>query len=135
MLLLVDDDPLVLALLAHVVGQLAPLHPIVTAADGRCALDLLAEHPIAMVITDYLLPDMDGLQLTGAIKAASPTTYVLLVSGDDSTAFQQRVQQQAVDRFLGKPELLAALGDVLQSALSSQPPLAAQANSPQNVHL
>jgi DNA-binding NarL/FixJ family response regulator len=119
-ILLVDDDPLVLALLAHVVGQLAPMHPIVTAADGRRALDLLAEHSIAVVITDYLLPDTDGLQLTTAIKAVSPATYVVLVSGDDSAAFRRRVQNYTVDRFLGKQELLAELGGVLRSVLPAQ---------------
>src|SRR5690348_16362409 len=49
-------------------------------ADGR-----------RLAITDYLLPDMSGLYLFAAVKAASPTTYVVLTSADNSAALTQQV--------------------------------------------
>lgn len=117
-ILVVDDDPSALAVLTHYMRKLAPTHAIVTAEDGQRALAHLETRPIQLLLSDYLLPDMDGLQLIAAVKTASPQTYVVLTSADDTPAFQQQARDQGVDMFLAKQDLLARLEDVVRSVLS-----------------
>jgi two-component system cell cycle response regulator len=117
-ILIVDDDPATLVLLAHYARKLAPGHDILTAENAHSALDQLAHRNVPLLITDYLLPDMSGLHLIAAVKAASPTTYVVLTSADNSAALTWQAQAQQVDTFLSKLDLLARLGEVLQGALA-----------------
>ena len=116
-ILLTDHDPLVLALLAYYVGQVAPDYSVVTAATGQRALHCMAEQRVRLLITDYLLPDMDGLQLAAFVKHIAPATYVILASADDSPVFRQQLRAQSVDLFLPKQDIVARLGDVLRSVL------------------
>src|SRR5690349_7472737 len=109
-ILVVDDDPATLRMVQYTVRKLAPTYPIVTAEDGQHALAHLAAGPIPLLITDYLLPDMDGLDLSAAVKAASPTTYVVLTSADDSPTLRQRARDQGIDLVLAKLDLTAQLG-------------------------
>ena len=68
--LLVDDEPLQRLLLMR---ALEPLGVEVSEArNGREALDLFAEKPYHLVLTDLHMPLMDGLELTRAIKAKTP---------------------------------------------------------------
>jgi CheY-like chemotaxis protein len=120
-ILIVDDDPLVLALVSHYMRQLAPAYTILAAEDGQSALRYLAEYPIPLMLTDYVLADMDGLQLTAAVKAASPTTYVILASAEDSDALKAQARERSVDLFLSKMDLLERLGDVLRIVLPTAP--------------
>jgi YesN/AraC family two-component response regulator len=71
-LLLVDDEPIVLAIVHRVLRDKAPTYDLITAADSATALTLLAQRPAVLVITDYRMPEMDGVTLTVAIKAVTP---------------------------------------------------------------
>lgn len=116
-ILVVDDDPATLTLLKFSLRKLAPTYAIVTAEHGSGALRHLAERPIPLLITDYLLPDMDGLQLVAQLKALSPETYVVLASADDTLEVKRRAKEQGVDLFLSKLDLLQRLGEVVRAAL------------------
>jgi CheY-like chemotaxis protein len=116
-ILVVDDDSATLTLLKFSLRKLAPSYAIVTSEHGSGALRHLAERPIPLLVTDYLLPDMDGLQLLAAVKAASPKTYVVLASADDTLEVKRRAQEQGADLFLSKLDLLQRLGEVVRAAL------------------
>ncbi|HEU5104079.1 MAG TPA: response regulator [Roseiflexaceae bacterium] len=116
-ILVVEDDVATLKLLSYSLRRHAPTSTVVTAESGRSALQYLAESPISLLLTDYLLPDMDGLQLVAAVKAASPATYVVLCSVDDTRDIRKRAQEHGVDQFLSKLDLLARLGEVVRVGL------------------
>jgi two-component system chemotaxis response regulator CheY len=116
-ILIVDDDPDILVLLNHLMRHLTFTHEIVAVLDAQSALRHLAQRTVALVITDYMMPDMDGLQLIAAVRAASPTTRVILISADDSAAMRQRALSQQVDVFLSKAETVVRLEDVVRSVL------------------
>ena len=79
-LLLVDDDPLVLASTAAMLEDLG--HRVVEAASGAEALDRLRDGAaIDLVITDYAMPGMTGLQLAEALRRLRPGLPVLLATG------------------------------------------------------
>ena len=71
-IILVDDEPAMLAILHRVMHDLASDYDVLPVPDGATALVQLAQRSVALVITDYQMPDMDGVALTTAIKASAP---------------------------------------------------------------
>jgi PAS domain S-box-containing protein len=77
--LAVDDDRLVLM---NTVAMLEDLgHRVLAADSGKAALGLLRHEAVDIVLTDYAMPAMNGVQLAEAVKARSPETPVLLATG------------------------------------------------------
>ena len=120
-ILLVDDEPDILTLLTIFLHDLTPTYAILTASDGPSALRHLADHIVPLLITDYMMPGMNGLHLAAAVKAASPTTYVIMVTAYGAVALEQQGRAQQVDRFLPKEGMFDSLEDIVRRVL----PLAA----------
>ncbi len=79
-LLLVDDDPVLLALLGKLLRQQG--HGVTEAGGGLAALALAGARHFDLIITDLMMPDMDGYALTRALRAApaNADSLVLLVT-------------------------------------------------------
>jgi signal transduction histidine kinase/ActR/RegA family two-component response regulator len=116
-LLLVDDDPALLTSLQFVMSSDGHL---VTTTDGGAAG--IAEfkaaqargEPYALVITDLGMPKVDGRQVAAAVKAASPTTPVLLLTGWGQRLQDDRDLPANIDCVLSKPPRLSDLRDALR---------------------
>jgi CheY-like chemotaxis protein len=114
-ILVVDDGPELpkaLRLMLTVSGG----YKIDIAAEGDSALSTFEAGKYDVVITDYKMPWMNGLQLAAAIKERSPRQPIILITAyTESIAVQD--WQSKVDFFLQKPfsveELQAALAKVL----------------------
>jgi DNA-binding NtrC family response regulator len=85
--------------------------------DAQSALRHLAHRAVPLVITDYMMPGMNGLQLTAAVKAISPMTHVILATAYGSAALEQRAREQQVDTFLHKADLFDRLEGVVRNVL------------------
>ncbi|WP_340647630.1 PAS domain S-box protein [Phenylobacterium sp.] len=115
-ILAVDDDSLVLL---NTVAMLEDLgHVVFPAISARDALAILEREPIDLVITDFAMPQVTGLQLADEIKAHHPgvavilaTGYAELPSGSDSNLPR-----------LAKPFLQDDLARALQEVLAVKPP-------------
>jgi len=116
MILLVDDEPIVLALIRRIMHDLAGQYDLIAVRDGATALAQLAQRPAVLVITDYHMPDMDGVMLTEAIKAVAPQCPVLLMSAYPEA--RQRAEVVGADFFLAKPFQLTQLATIVQTALA-----------------
>lgn len=88
-ILLVDDD----VLLRDTVRQLLELdgHRVIDVADGAAGLQYLAQHAsgVHLVITDMLMPVMDGVQFIVGLKKAHPHLPVIAISGGRRTLSPQ----------------------------------------------
>ena len=61
-------------------------HRVQTADRGRVALDrLMQSPPVDVAIVDFKLPDISGLDLMSSLKATSPETAVILITGHASS--------------------------------------------------
>ncbi len=106
-------------MLADMVRALGVDH-VLTASDGREALDTLMSEPVDLVITDLKMPVMDGLELTRRLRSqpSKARIPILMVSGEG--ADEAQALEAGVSRFLPKPlrlhQLQAAL-DALAPAL------------------
>jgi len=124
-ILLVDDDPMLLKSLRDILESDG--HQVYTAVGGQAGIDeFLAAHaraePLAAVITDLGMPNVDGRAVASVVKAAAPTTPVLLLTGWGH-GLQGDQMPEYVDRVLSKPprlaELRAALADIAAARLTS----------------
>jgi len=111
--LFVDDEEGVLIALQHMVAD-SELTPIV-ASSGPEALAILKERgPVALVLSDYRMPGMTGVDLLREVHKLGPKTRRLILSGYAETyAVMEAINEGHVDRFLAKPwndqKLLGAL--------------------------
>lgn len=78
-LLIVEDDPVFTRLLVKLLTQAG--HHTTAAADGHEALACLARHPYDLVLTDILMPGMDGIDLIGELRRRQPALPILAMSG------------------------------------------------------
>jgi PAS domain S-box-containing protein len=78
-ILAVDDDQLVLMNTVMMLEDLG--HSVYAAESGDAALRLLDHHDVDLVLTDFSMPAMTGVQLAAAVKARRPATPVILATG------------------------------------------------------
>ena len=77
--LLVDDDPLILRSLAVVLEREG--YDVEKAAGGGPAMEFLKDNSYDVVVTDFNMPEVDGMQLLGEVKARKPDSQVILITG------------------------------------------------------
>ncbi len=118
-LLVVDDDPLVAQSLLHVLHHEG--HAVTTADGGQAGVDAFSAgleqgRAFDVVMTDLGMPYLDGRAVAAAVKALSPSTPVLLLTGWGQRLSTEQTVPEHVDRLLSKPpklaELLAALAEL-----------------------
>ena len=111
--LIVDDDEVSLEILENVLGEMG--YEVVRALNGREALKLLRKDPIHLVITDWEMPEMNGLELCRAIREEDFEGYVFIIMLTSRDGGQQKIDgiHGGADAFLVKPlnpeELLVSL--------------------------
>ena len=122
-----DDDPLLLKSLRDTLE--ADGHRIVSASGGQEGIDVFVaaragREAVDVVITDLGMPYVDGRQVATAVKQASPSTPVILLTGWGQRLAADGDVPPNVDRLLGKPPKLRELREALAyCARLSRPPL------------
>ena len=77
--LFVDDDPKILAALRR---QLRKKVEIETVTSGRDGLDTIRrEGPFSVVVTDYCMPEMNGIEFLTEVRKMAPETVRMLLTG------------------------------------------------------
>ncbi len=121
LILVVDDEQTILRLTRRILEDAG--YRVLTAEDGFKAAAAYAEHAedIALVLTDLLMPKMDGLELITQLRRTAPGLPIIGTSGyfDESTVPQ--LQALGVERVLTKPFSRDALLDALQGAFGRDP--------------
>jgi CheY-like chemotaxis protein len=77
--LVVDDSRTVRAIVSQQLS--AAGHDVLEAADGKLGLALFVRTSPDLVISDVVMPEMDGFEIFGAIRRAAPSTPLILMSG------------------------------------------------------
>lgn len=102
-ILVADDEPVIRMILARALTQWG--HEVVTAEDGDQAWSLYEREPFRMVITDWMMPGLDGIDLTRRIRSApdSGYTYMVLLTARTGTASLVEGMDAGADDFMVKP--------------------------------
>jgi DNA-binding NtrC family response regulator len=112
--LVVDDKENMRKLLAKI---LADGFAVEEAEDGARAMSLVATRPYDVVVTDIRMPGADGFELLAAVKARSPDTEVVMMTGYANVTDAVRAMKQGAFDYLEKPfDPDAALGVVARAA-------------------
>jgi putative two-component system response regulator len=112
-ILIVDDDDFTLSVLDNTLARMG--HSVVTAHDGVEGMDILSQGEIRVVITDWDMPNMNGLDLCRTVRRAdlSGYVYVIMLTGREGAKQRMEGLCAGADDFLNKPldpeELLVCL--------------------------
>ena len=119
-ILVIDDDQDV-RLLAREALESAG-HEVIVAADGAQGLELQRKSRAAVVITDILMPEKEGLETIRGLRRLDPEVRIIAISGADPESVNGYLRLAVTfgaRRILGKPfgvdDLLAAVSEVLAS--------------------
>jgi two-component system cell cycle response regulator CpdR len=93
-------------------------HNVTSVADGSAALAALAERPYDLMLTDIVMPGLDGIALAAQATRDNPGMSVLMMTGFASEG--QRAQNQVVDRVISKPFSLKDICSAVEEALQKR---------------
>jgi len=116
-ILVVEDEPDILNLLHLLIRLWTTEYDLLLAKDGAAALAHINRRSIPLVITDYNMPGMNGLQLASIIKAHSPATCIVLVTAYPTLALHDEAKMNKVDFYLTKPLQIDALEHIVRATL------------------
>ncbi len=102
-LLVVDDDRTMRTLIATLLRNVG--HEVIEAENGRVAFDLAIEMRPQIVVTDWMMPEMNGLELTRALRETTlgKSTYIIILTALEDEGALVEAFRSGVDDFLSKP--------------------------------
>lgn len=103
-ILAVEDDAVSRAVLRQALRKLG--HEVIEEADGKAAWTRLQAEPVRVIVSDWVMPQADGLDLCRKVRGRVGGEYVyfILLTSSDATELNQRMAADAgVDDFLTKP--------------------------------
>jgi DNA-binding NtrC family response regulator len=115
-ILVVDDEPDLLEVMRRVLGRVAGR--VLTAANGREALTILAQAQVDAVLADIAMPIVNGLALLADMRASGSEIPVVFLSGlEDRSYVLAALRLDAFD-FLEKPYAFDELERIMQMAVA-----------------
>lgn len=119
-ILIIDDDPGVRRMLVEMLRRDG--YEVAEAEDGRAGMQRFREEPAALVITDVLMPEQEGLETLMQLRQASKSVKVIAISGGGRVGpdtYLNSALTLGADAILAKPfgrdELLSLVSKVLGS--------------------
>ncbi|HOJ14307.1 MAG TPA: sigma-54 dependent transcriptional regulator [Deltaproteobacteria bacterium] len=106
-LLCVDDDPTVVAIIKRIFEKEG--YDIHTASSGRQALEIMGRVHIDAALVDYMMPEMDGLELISTMREAHPGTMVIMVTAHGGVQEAVQAIKLGATDFMEKPFSVEAM--------------------------
>jgi len=100
--LIVDDDPISRRLMG-LMAKRAGVNNVITVATGKAALSEVARGNIDLVFIDWLMPDLDGLDVARALRATGYPKPIVLITASPMADFQEMSIEAGSDSYLSKP--------------------------------
>src|SRR3954454_10070849 len=130
-ILLVDDEQSIQTLLSYPLRKDG--YEVVRAADGREALDRLAEQAFDLVVLDLMLPQLDGLEVCRRLRARSAVPIIMLTARSEEIDKVLGLELGA-DDYITKPfsmrEFRSRVKAALRRAEMARPPTAEDDDAP-----
>lgn len=117
--LVVDDEIPIRRILERALAQAgAELH---TAVDGVTALQVMDTQAIDVIVTDLMMPQMNGLQLIQNLKRKGKAVPFIVVSGCSDMMEIQKLKDEGIFAFISKPVANKALLKAVKNAVYKTP--------------
>ncbi len=115
--LIVDDSPTDRRLASAIAARRVGLR-VISAAEGREALEMIAGAPVAAVVTDLQMPGMDGLELVREVRRLHPAIPVILMTGHGSEDIAIQALRAGAANYVPKKALARELVETLNAVLT-----------------
>lgn len=118
-ILIIDDDAAVSRTLSLILTRAG--YQVSTVTSGRKGLELLLHDGFDLVLTDIIMPELDGIEAIRRIRTDHPGLRIIAMSGGgqiDKADFLHMAEALGADRVLEKPVRSTQLLEVVSAALS-----------------
>lgn len=116
-ILIVDDEPTQCFALQIAIRKMENFQAM-TASNGVEALDLIERHSFDLMITDYRMPEMDGLELVRRVRSLSPQTKIIMMTAFANDSMRQSADELGIGCLLDKPIRLADIRAAIMNVLA-----------------
>ena len=113
--LVVDDDPIMLTLIKRLASKY--VSHVQVASDGVAGLEMWRTWQPNVIITDILMPRMDGLEMSEIIKADDPDAQIIVITSDKDDENLHRALAIGVERYISKPVDMLLLADAISKCV------------------
>jgi two-component system response regulator PilR (NtrC family) len=100
-ILIVDDERSMREMLAILLRREG--HEVLTAENGRTALDLIGRRSFDVIVSDARMPDIDGLDVLRQARAVNPSVIAIMVTAYGSPDLIRGVETLGVNDYVEKP--------------------------------
>ena len=119
-ILVIDDQEPIRGIVRRALEQAG--HEVLDASDGEMGMELLARHPVDVVISDIFMPGQDGILTLRQIRKQFPAVKVIVISGGDSTGMldlRRDAELLGAVKSVLKPFTAREIVDLVRSVLES----------------
>jgi len=118
--LVVDDDRLLRNLIKNQFKKHEDYFDLLLASDGLEAVEVLKEHSISIVVTDLLMPNMDGFALLSHLSDTYPDIPVIIITGYAAPGWKKAILTKQASRYLEKPFVVNELVETIKDSLEKE---------------
>lgn len=116
-ILVVDDNETIRSAVSDILEKMGL--KVSSAGNGQRGMDLFVNSKFDLVVTDFNMPGMNGIDLANKIKMKSPSTVIVLMTGDEKEFILSRIKDTGVDRAIFKPFTFMEMAETVQSLLQA----------------
>lgn len=115
-ILCVDDEPIIRNLCSEVLED----YRVLQAADGLEAIRILEEEEVDLVLSDVMMPNLDGLELLQKVKEQRPDQAMILMTGYSDKNLILNALKAGADDFINKPINILQLSTTVEKVFDKQ---------------
>ena len=115
-ILVVDNEHDHLDVMRQILENLG--YSALVAEDAQSALALMKRHNIPVVITDLIMPDMEGTELCEIIKRLHPETLVYAYSGHARLYEAEKLERAGFEGCISKPVIIEQVAQIMEDAFA-----------------
>jgi DNA-binding response OmpR family regulator len=117
-ILIVDDHPHTASTLARALTKFETSVEVITASSAEDALILIDSNTVDILITDFIMPGMSGLDLIEKLKGEKRPAYIILITAYDTPGLALTVKRLNVNEYLVKPVQTEKIFELVANALT-----------------
>ena len=117
-ILVAEDDQAVRDFVSRALAYYG--HDVTSVPDGSAALEALSERRFDLMLTDIVMPGLDGIALAAKATKADPDMPVLMMTGFASEGQRARSSESTVERVIPKPFSLKDICAAVDEALTAR---------------